>query len=215
MAPVGLAFDETGVLFVGNFTDKKIHRVVSGTATYVATVPNGDALGFITYAGGRLFGTNFGGHEIYSINPNGVDDFELYAGGGQGDDDGPITTATFDTPNGIIYKPIENALYISEFSGEGNIRKIEDAVLATPSFEIGEVAVYPNPSSTSITVQFASDERIKALEIFTVLGQVVETQILQNPSNTVELNVSHLSSGTYFLRLTTEQNVFVKSFVKE
>jgi hypothetical protein len=128
--PVGLAFDRSGELYVGNYVGRQIYHLPStGEAPeYVATVPDSGTnfpyLAFIAYANGRLFGTVYGEHKIYKIHPNKIDHVEVYAGSSNGNTDGDISGASFAYPAGMVANRQGSLLYVSEFSGLGNIRKI-------------------------------------------------------------------------------------------
>ncbi len=225
-APVGLAYDDLGNLYVGNFVGHEIYRLDGGTAVFVATVPNGGAtggnaaLGFITYANGRLYGTNFGGHQIYSIDPQNINDVVLFSGGAEGSDDGPIGTATFSFPNGIIFNSLENALYVSEFSGVGNIRKIDDIPLSVPEFSIdNDFVISPNPSSGYINIDFSENiiSENALVVIYDSSGRLIkadmDTEIGQLG---LGLDITSLSAGLYILRIATGEGLETsKPFIKE
>lgn len=226
MAPVGLAFDEAGSLFIGNFTGRKIHKWQGDSLSYIATVPatgatSNPALGFITYGNGSLWGTSFGGHKIYEINPTAVDEVVLFAGAIAGNIDGPVAEASFSFPNGIIYKSSENTLYVSEFSGIGNIRKIDFIPLGTNESQLPVLAinVYPNPvvdqlsiSSTFTELPFTS----VTISIMDNLGRKIyekEESIARGHFNAM-IDVAELGAGNYKVVGTTKNGmVFSKSFV--
>ncbi|RMA58978.1 T9SS type A sorting domain-containing protein [Ulvibacter antarcticus] len=225
-APVGLAFDSTGNLFVANFTGNKIYRL-DGTPQYVATVPDGgatggtDAVGFIAYAEGNLYATNFGGHQIYKVNPAAVDDVSLYAGDQQGNDDGPLADATFDFPNGIIYNSSQNAIYVSEYSSSGNVRKISDAVLgvANNSNNINLI-VAPNPTTEILTISGTLNIETSELALFVYnsLGQLLieKTIEVQNEMINQEIPVAKLATGLYHIRIQASNGtIFSESFIKK
>lgn len=206
--PVGLAFDDDGILYVANFTGRAIHKIEAGVATLVATIPDGDALGFITYARGMLYATNFGGHKIYSINPDGVDDITLYAGSTQGSDDGPIESATFDTTNGIIYDNTNDILYISEFSAEGNIRQINDAVLTVSSFEKDvTLNIFPNPTFEKVVIELGVNN-IYGVTVFDMIGKKIIDKKLE-PTHQTTLNTNNLANGMYLLKIETENGATI------
>lgn len=221
-APVGLAYDESNTLYIGNFVGREIYRLVGTDVEFVATVPDGGAsdnpfLGFIAYADGFLYGTTFGGHKIYKIDPTQVDDVSLFTGGVQGDTDGDISEATFSYPNGIIYNPAQDALYISEFSGVGNIRKIEDVTLGNGDLSKDVVfTIAPNPSSNLLTINTPDIVSLyqSTISIYSVSGALMLKALYGN-ANSKTLNVSRLNSGMYFVEITTEDHKkSVKPFIK-
>ncbi len=211
-APVGLTYDEDGSLYVGNFTGREIYKLVGDDAVFVATIPDGgasggnDALGFIVYVNGRIYGTNFGGHQIYSVNPDGEDDFFVFAGSDQGNQDGTLPEATFNTPNGIIYNEAEDALFISEFSGVGNIRKIDEITLGVQGFSSDfQIVASPNPVTdvVHITTNKNLDISDADIRLYDSLGRSLlqPTYVQAKDNNTVAVDMSSYISGMYFLKI--------------
>lgn len=217
-APVGLTFDTGGSLYVSNFTGNEIYRL-GGTAVYIATVPDGGAssgnaaIGFIAYAGGKLYATNFGGHQIYEVNPLAIDDVILYAGDDEGNNDGPIEDATFSFPNGILFNASENALYISEYSGQGNIRKISDAT----TLSVGEnysnlnLELYPNPTNNRFILKGNNKVPLGQIDIliYDIVGKVV-LSVTENVLETqweLAVDISHLDAGMYMMYLMSEERL--------
>ncbi len=162
--PVGLAFDKKGTLYIGNYLGREIYSLpmkkgeVDGPLSYVATIPdsgtNAPFLAFIAYAQGHLFATNYGENKIYKVHPKKIDDVEIYAGSTNGDMDGDVSVATFSYPAGLVANGSGNTLYVSEFSGLGNIRKI--TVFNDNSQDQSTalmMEVYPNPASAFMNVE--------------------------------------------------------------
>jgi hypothetical protein len=51
------------------------------------------------------------------------------------------------------------------------------------------------------------------MEVYDVYGKLINTvNVIDNPTR---INVSNLAAGMYFVRVTTEQGVATKSFVKK
>ena len=183
--PVGLTYGPSGVLYIGDYLSRVIYRIPkNGELEYVATVPAPDNfvpfLAFITYAQGSLYGTIYGENKIYKINPNGVDDVEIYSGSTFGDMDGDISEATYAFPGGILANKSGNTMYISEFSGIGNIRKItrgngngnnrsESDDYPEPDL-VTTFTVFPNPALNFLNIQlegsFKGDHSIEIYDFF-------------------------------------------------
>lgn len=224
-APVGLAFDLTGNLYVANFVGNEIYKLTS-TPEYVATVPDGGAtggnaaVGFIAFAGGYLYATNFGGHQIYKVNPLVIDDVTLYAGDTQGSNNGSIATATFDFPNGIIYNASQNAFYVSEFSGNGNIRRIDDAVLSIDDVIKLNFRFAPNPAKDLIIIE-GSNLSLNGqlqLHVYNNSGQLIYEDKIETQSEllTYSMSITKFATGLYHLKLSdSHKQLFSESFIKE
>lgn len=75
--------------------------------------------------------------------------------------------------------------------------------------ETAEVKVFPNPANSVLNVTTGN---ANTLEIVNFIGQVVYTQPVN--ADQVQINVSDLSSGVYFVRLKGETTI-TKKFIKE
>ena len=73
------------------------------------------------------------------------------------------------------------------------------------------VEVYPNPTSSEITVQYASSP-IRDVEVSDMYGKLL-ARIPVNDYR-VDMDLSSFASGVYFLRVTMEQGVVTKRVVK-
>lgn len=114
-APIGLAFDDLGFLWVANAIDGKVHKVSpAGTVQLVATLPRPKAgpyaTGHIAWSGGLLYASGNFSHVVYSVSPEG--EVKVVAGNGTNSGDGAIPV-----PNGLTVSPDGKSLYV--ISGRG------------------------------------------------------------------------------------------------
>ena len=79
------------------------------------------------------------------------------------------------------------------------------------------ISLYPNPTNDVVNVECSmNDVQVKALEVFDVYGKLIRTvETVCTPSLQTRINVSDLSSGMYFVRITTDEGTVTKSFVKK
>ena len=75
----------------------------------------------------------------------------------------------------------------------------------------GSIAIYPNPVSDKLTVE--ARETVERVEIYNLVGALVISQ--KGHANKVEIAVSDLQAGTYFVRLTTQSGSETRTFVKK
>jgi subtilisin-like proprotein convertase family protein len=75
--------------------------------------------------------------------------------------------------------------------------------LATENFDSSLIQVYPNPAKNRITVKFEKTESLDVV-LFDLLGRKVLSKSLDYSGNTID--VSSLSSGTYIMQLTDDEN---------
>ncbi|MDC8004007.1 T9SS type A sorting domain-containing protein [Aureisphaera galaxeae] len=217
--PVGLAFDENGTLFVGNFTDRDVYKVeADGSIDYIATVGDEGNLGFIDYAHGTLWGTAFQENKIYTINPDGINDTEVFTGSIAGGDDGDISVATFNQPNGILFDDSEDTMYVSDF-GSKNLRIISGFTLGFGDTELGSevLTVVPNPVYDNLQLKGSLLEGTYTVTLYNVLGELLyKESILAIENRTLaEMNISHLSSGIYLVKVSNSGTTITKKLIKK
>lgn len=77
--------------------------------------------------------------------------------------------------------------------------------------------LYPNPFSSSATLEFNMEsEGIVRLEVYTISGSLIKTQILSNVSkgmNRIPLSLDELSSGSYYYVISAGTQKETKQFV--
>ena len=73
--------------------------------------------------------------------------------------------------------------------------------------------IYPNPTTGELTI---NNEQliINNVEIFDVYGRKLSSHHLITSSSNHQINISHLPAGIYFVKVTTEQGVFVEKVIK-
>lgn len=76
--------------------------------------------------------------------------------------------------------------------------------------EITSVNIYPNPFTHSFTIQ--GTDIIQLMRIYNTTGQLIESFNITSTQKT--LNLSHLSSGIYFIQMETEGKIFTQKLVK-
>lgn len=209
--PVGLTYDENGTLYVGNYNNRTIRKVnVDGSLDFIAQLPGSGSLpnlGFLTYANGKLYGTVLSNHKIYEINPNGTNDFTVFAGSTAGSMDGELSEATFNMPNGLIFSETGNVLYITEF-GSKNLRIISNILTSAsettrPSLSLN---ISPNPAKNTLLISTSLPVGAEyQLKIYTASGQEIASFNGNSTDPVLEkmLDISHWEKGAYVVQLIT------------
>ena len=78
--------------------------------------------------------------------------------------------------------------------------------------ETVDFQLYPNPTTSTLTIVLPEQKMMKEYRIFDSFGRVVES----GNGNAKKLNVNSLAPGLYLLRLAdTEGRVYTRKFVKE
>jgi hypothetical protein len=76
--------------------------------------------------------------------------------------------------------------------------------------ELG-VVVMPNPAKD--LVKISAKSAISSIEVTSMTGQLISKQLVQG--NNAEMNVSNLTSGTYFIKVNTENNSGIYKLIIE
>ncbi len=216
--PVGLAYTDDGTLYVANYTDRRIHRVVGGALEYVATVPgpSSGVLGFITAGGATLYGTSWNSHAIYAIEPTYTDSVRLIAGGnGQGNTDGDAATAQFNQPNGILAVAGGDTLYVSDF-GSKNIRMITGVLTGVDEPRALEpLRILSDPACGSVMVALEGAwEPGSSCTVHDAQGRLVISRSIAGETRLLTLPIGALSAGPYTVVLRGTRQRAVGRFIK-
>lgn len=79
--------------------------------------------------------------------------------------------------------------------------------LGNPSFSTGNFAMYPNPAGDHVTVTLSeSAETIAGISVHDMLGKTILVRMPSAAANSETIDVSNISSGMYFLEVTTANN---------
>ena len=112
----------------------------------------------------------------------------------------------------------ESSIFSPSYSelcmGEGRlITRITDDIVSVENtlVDLNKFKIFPNPASTELYIEPFSKESfsIQSGQIINSIGQVVLNFKKEN-----RIDIQDLSSGLYFLKLKTEEGLFVEQFVK-
>ncbi|MFK5982288.1 MAG: S8 family serine peptidase [Flavobacteriaceae bacterium] len=101
----------------------------------------------------------------------------------------------------------KNVCEIGPFSAP--YRFITMAELGFEDQSIKDLVIFPNPTSTVLNIKASSP--ITKIEIVNMLGQIL---ISEKATSISEINVMALSTGNYFIRVSSENNTEVLQFLK-
>ncbi len=239
-APLLIDINRDGLmdLLVGEYLGTVTYHENSGTATNpvfnVVTVPFGNnSLGGIDV---RPIGSSTGNAAPFAIERDG--EYELFIGSKNGDIyhydsiDNNLTGAFavrsehFSDLNEGLYTRLAiadiNADGFLDFvigNQRGGIRfySLDTNTTTTQQLvtaELPEITVFPNPANDFINLNF-NGERYKNLEIYIInsLGQIVESELINNHNNIERINLPTLPNGIYFCKIQTEKGLLTKSFI--
>ncbi len=80
------------------------------------------------------------------------------------------------------------------------------------------ISLFPNPANDVVNVQCTMNNvQLEGIEVIDVYGKVVRTVVGANNYSPmpIRINVSGLANGMYFVRVTTDEGVATKTFIKK
>ena len=82
-----------------------------------------------------------------------------------------------------------------------------------PEHLFNSIVLYPNPAKRFVDVRVDENVNVTNLEVYDVFGKLVNTvNVVDNPTR---INISGLANGMYFVRVTTDEGVVTKQFIKK
>lgn len=84
---------------------------------------------------------------------------------------------------------------------------------SVPELNPESVAIYPNPANDQLTIKLKDAFQFGSAEVMNVMGAKVNEMSLNNGTNTFPL--TGLTSGVYFVKLTTDQGYWLEKLVVE
>jgi photosystem II stability/assembly factor-like uncharacterized protein len=117
-------------------------------------------------------------------------------------------TSVFFTDANTGYAVGDSGVILKTTNGGGSTTGI-----ANQTQIVNSLKIYPNPASDKITVEISSNPSKSELSILNINGQELITG--QITESRTQLDISNLSEGVYFVRLTGEKTVQLGKFVKQ
>jgi hypothetical protein len=86
-------------------------------------------------------------------------------------------------------------------------------------FNNEELSIYPNPVTSQFTIEFTlAETKTASIEIKNILGEtvkIISTGALIKGSNRIEMDVSELSGGVYFVQLQSGNSSLTKKIIRQ
>jgi len=79
---------------------------------------------------------------------------------------------------------------------------------------VNMIHVFPNPTTGELRIE-NGELKIENIEVLDIYGRILSTHHLITSSSHQKINISHLNSGIYFLRICTDKGVFNKKIIKK
>ena len=112
-------------------------------------------------------------------------------------------------PFNYTIEEINDYLQLTVTNANGDFAVYNSVLLNNATFINKTVSIHPNPVINSLTIN--STEPIKEVTIYNLLGQPIKT--ITKEFNLID--VSHLTTGVYFVKITAQNGSVIKKLVKE
>jgi len=108
-----------------------------------------------------------------------------------------------------ITEPMDSIVYMENFDFE---IKAQGAT-GTPEIMNEKFTLYPNPVTDKLNIYAENESTNLDISLFNIAGQVVLSQTFYN-TGTIDLDLSDLRSGLYFVRIQSGDEVISKKIIK-
>lgn len=88
-----------------------------------------------------------------------------------------------------------------------------NVALAVNTLAKSELLLYPNPANGILHINLLGQHTTAVVEIYSITGKKIQTHSFEEAQDTYHLDVSHLASGTYFVKVQTERETSVEKVV--
>jgi hypothetical protein len=152
----------------------------------------------VVIANGGPYDDNITINPPINLTEAGCHAFRLIDSGGNGSG----SVVLYDSNSDVLYN--SSGLY-----GAGvETSFISDGILGVNSNVLEQVSIYPNPASSILNIKNAESANI---EVYDILGKLLLTK--SNISFEEQINVSNFQVGTYFIKLSKENQVSTERFI--
>lgn len=119
--------------------------------------------------------------------------------------------ATLAAENNVLFRFVFKSDFTGEQGGAWIDNLLISGTLSTNSYSLSKLILYPNPANNFILID---NPQAKAFhyQIFDTLGKIV----VENNENTLhdKITISNFSNGLYFIKLYTNDGVYLEKLIK-
>ena len=123
----------------------------------------------------------------------------------------PLTS--LGAPSNVIFRIVFHSDEAENQKGVNIDDFLISGVLASESFELNNITVYPNPSNGLVTISYGNFEPTQ-IEVYDISGKLILTKENLNVSET-SLDLSSASQGIYFIKISSNNQNIVKRIIKK
>jgi len=97
---------------------------------------------------------------------------------------------------------------------DDEVINLRESVASVCKKDLKNIKIYPNPATGELQIT-NYELRVLGVEIFDIFGKKLSSHKFITPSSHHFINISHLNTGEYFVKITTEQGVISKKIIKQ
>lgn len=99
----------------------------------------------------------------------------------------------------------------------GNLLELKGTVTSVNNISIGNnVSVYPNPAMTELNIACSKTNAPAEIKVIDIMGkELISTSLMVSNGKAIQINISSLAQGIYFVKVTTEKGTEVAKFIKQ
>ena len=87
--------------------------------------------------------------------------------------------------------------------------------LTTQSNTKNSIALYPNPATAVVTIDFGSQTILRSVGVFALSGQQILSENMNYSTSTYSLNLQQLATGVYVVKIITDSGTFTERLIKK
>jgi hypothetical protein len=112
-----------------------------------------------------------------------------------------------------------NGTYTVQVNVGGCISDLSDEfvviALSAPELTTNAIQVYPNPTTGILSFDLPRNSSNTQLRVYDSVGSLVETQQISGADGRSTLDFSHLASGMYLMKITSQDGEYQHTFIKK
>lgn len=95
-----------------------------------------------------------------------------------------------------------------------NVLVFEKTMLGVHTSEMEKLfTVYPNPSDSFFNLSYPANKNVEEVSMIDLLGKTISVPV-SNFENGKQINITQLTTGTYFLKITSNEEIIYKKVIK-
>ncbi len=122
----------------------------------------------------------------------------------------------YDKQENVFQNLNENGVYSFAYSGGNETNRFEirfKTLVDVNEIENDDIIIYPNPASTFVQVECRT-LKVESYEIIDITGKTLQSNKNYGIFQKTKFDLSNYPSGVYYLKIQTENGVFVEKIIK-